>query len=72
MQKNEFNFQAIGVITPSAFYVEECESCLELLFEVGLDKYLPSWFASNTQPQVEICPENLTKHGKRNREVGCM
>ncbi|OWR44730.1 PDZ domain-containing protein 6 [Danaus plexippus plexippus] len=61
---------AIGVITPSAFYVEECESCLELLFEVGLDKYLPSWFASNTQPQVEICPENLTKHGKRNREVG--
>ncbi|XP_041980021.1 protein inturned [Aricia agestis] len=60
---------AIGVTPPSPFYVEECESCLELLFEVGLDKYLVSWFASNIQPQVETSPEYLTKYGRKIRDI---
>ncbi|XP_026496320.1 protein inturned isoform X1 [Vanessa tameamea] len=60
---------AVGVTPPSPFYVEECESCLELLFEVGLNKYLPSWFSSNSQPQVEVTPEYLTKHGRKLRDA---
>ncbi|XP_050348827.1 protein inturned isoform X2 [Nymphalis io] len=60
---------AVGVTPPSPFYVEECESCVELLFEVGLNKYLPSWFSSNTQPQVEVTPEYLTKQGKKLRNA---
>ncbi|XP_072932824.1 protein inturned isoform X2 [Epargyreus clarus] len=59
---------AIGATPPSPFYVEECESCVELLYDVGLNKYLASWFASNTQPQVEISPQYLTKHGKKIRD----
>lgn len=62
------SFQAVGVTPPSPFYVEECETCLELLFEVGLDRYLPFWFASNTQPQVETKPEYLTKQGRKIRD----
>ncbi|XP_023937398.2 protein inturned [Bicyclus anynana] len=59
---------AVGVTPPSPFYVEECESCLELLFDVGLNKYLPSWFSSNSQPQVETSPQCLTKHGRKTRD----
>ncbi|CAH0719908.1 unnamed protein product, partial [Brenthis ino] len=59
---------AVGVTPPSPFYVEECESCLELLFDVGLNKYLQYWFSSNTQPQVETTPEYLTKYGKKIRD----
>ncbi|RVE48839.1 hypothetical protein evm_006489 [Chilo suppressalis] len=60
---------AVGVTPPSAFYVEECESCLELLYDVGLNKYLASWFSSNTMPQVETSPEYLTKVGKKLRDL---
>ncbi|XP_045535893.1 protein inturned [Papilio machaon] len=60
---------AIGVTSPSPFYVEECESCLELLYEVGLHKYLASWFSSNTLPQVETTPEYLTKYGRKMRDT---
>ena len=63
--------QAVGITPPSPFYVEECESCLELLFDVGLHKYLQSWFSSNTQPQVETHPEYLTKYGKKMRDNIC-
>ncbi|XP_050674593.1 protein inturned [Leptidea sinapis] len=56
---------AVGVTPPSPFYVEECESCLELLFDMGLDKYLFTMFISNTQPQVQTSPETLTKQGKK-------
>ncbi|CAH2047384.1 unnamed protein product, partial [Iphiclides podalirius] len=59
---------AVGVTSPSPFYVEECESCLELLYEVGLNKYLAAWFSSNTLPQVETSPEYLTKYGRKMRE----
>ncbi|XP_013162502.1 PREDICTED: uncharacterized protein LOC106113990 [Papilio xuthus] len=59
---------AIGVTSPSPFYVEECESCLELLYEVGLHKYLTTWFSSNTLPQVETTPEYLTKYGRKMRD----
>ncbi|CAG4935912.1 unnamed protein product [Parnassius apollo] len=59
---------AVGVTSPSPFYVEECESCLELLYEVGLHKYLASWFSSNTLPQVETSPEFLTKYGRKIRD----
>ncbi|CAB3254886.1 unnamed protein product [Arctia plantaginis] len=59
---------AVGVTPPSPFYVEECESCLELLYDVGLNKYLASWFCSNTQPQVETTPEYLTKYGRKVRD----
>ncbi|XP_039755046.1 protein inturned [Pararge aegeria] len=59
---------AVGVTPPSPFYVEECESCLDLLFDVGLNKYLLSWFSSNTQPQVETSPQYLTKHGRKIRD----
>ncbi|CAH0752443.1 unnamed protein product [Diatraea saccharalis] len=60
---------ALGVTPPSPFYVEECESCLELLYDVGLNRYLASWFSSNTMPQVETSPEYLTKVGKKLRDV---
>ncbi|XP_053604737.1 protein inturned [Plodia interpunctella] len=63
---------AVGVTPPSPFYVEECESCLELLYEVGLNKYLASWFCSNTQPQLETSPEYLTKHGRKMRELNAL
>ncbi|XP_063381491.1 protein inturned [Cydia fagiglandana] len=56
---------AIGITPPSPFYVEECESCIELLYDVGLDKYLSTWLRSNTQPQLECSPERLTKQGKK-------
>ncbi|XP_022124017.2 protein inturned [Pieris rapae] len=56
---------AIGVAPPSPFYVEECESCVELLFDVGLDRYLSAWFKSNTQPQLQLSPEKLTKQGRK-------
>ncbi|XP_047990843.1 protein inturned [Leguminivora glycinivorella] len=56
---------AIGITPPSPFYVEECESCIELLYDVGLDKYLSTWLRSNTQPQLECSPECLTKQGKK-------
>ncbi|CAG4930548.1 unnamed protein product [Colias eurytheme] len=56
---------AVGVTPPSPFYVEECESCLELLYDVGLDKYLASWFNSNSQPQLQLTPARLTKHGRK-------
>ncbi|KAI5646108.1 protein inturned [Phthorimaea operculella] len=56
---------ATGVTPPSPFYVEECESCVELLYSVGVDKYLASWLAANTQPQVQIEPELLTKQGSK-------
>lgn len=59
----------IAVTAPSPFYVEECESCLDLLYEVGLDKFLSAWLKSNTRPQVEMRPECLTKHGKKMRDV---
>ncbi|XP_068617364.1 protein inturned isoform X2 [Battus philenor] len=59
---------AVGVTSPSPFYVEECESCLELLYEVGLHKYMASWFSSNTFPQVETSPELLTKYGRKMRD----
>ncbi|KOB71620.1 PDZ domain-containing protein [Operophtera brumata] len=60
---------AEGATAPSPFYVEECESCLELLYEVGLDKHLAGLFSSNAQPQVETAPESLTKHGRKMKEV---
>ncbi|XP_013174833.1 PREDICTED: protein inturned-like isoform X3 [Papilio xuthus] len=59
---------AIDVTSLSPFYVEECESCLELLYEVGLHKYLTTWFSSNTLPQVETTPEYLTKYGRKMRD----
>ncbi|XP_059057559.1 protein inturned isoform X2 [Achroia grisella] len=60
---------AVGVTPPSPFYVEECESCLALLYEVGLDKYLSLWLSTNTQPQLETSPEYLTKHGRKIRDI---
>lgn len=60
---------AVGVTPPSPFYVEECESCLELFYEVSLDKYLASWLSSNTHPQIETTPERLTKYGKKMKEM---
>ncbi|KAJ8723237.1 hypothetical protein PYW08_003149 [Mythimna loreyi] len=63
---------AVGVTPPSPFYVEECESCLELLYDVGLNKYLASWYCSNSQPQVETSPEYLTKYGKKIRDVNTL
>ncbi|XP_049872416.1 protein inturned [Pectinophora gossypiella] len=60
---------AQGITPPSPFYVEECESCVELLYEVGLDKYLGAWFAANTQPQVQTAPETLTKQGRKTKEL---
>lgn len=60
---------AVGITPPSPFYVEECESCLELLYEVGLDKYLASFFCSNTQPQVQTSPEYLTKYGRKIKDT---
>ncbi|KAG6447433.1 hypothetical protein O3G_MSEX004969 [Manduca sexta] len=63
---------AIGVTPPSPFYVEECESCLELLYEIGLDKYMSSWVRSNTHPQLEIVPEYLTKYGKKIKEINSL
>ncbi|KAJ0183376.1 hypothetical protein K1T71_001352 [Dendrolimus kikuchii] len=63
---------AIGVTPPSPFYVEECESCLELLYEVNLNQYLASWFDSNTQPQVETSPEYLTKYGRKMRDINSL
>ncbi|XP_063826822.1 protein inturned [Ostrinia nubilalis] len=59
---------ATGITPPSPFYVEECESCLDLLYDVGLNKYLVSWFSSNTMPQLETSPEYLTKVGKKIRD----
>ncbi|KAJ2951184.1 hypothetical protein O0L34_g5577 [Tuta absoluta] len=56
---------ATGVTPPSPFYVEECESCVELLYSVGVDKYLASWLIANTQPQVQTEPETLTKQGSK-------
>ncbi|KAL4716107.1 hypothetical protein ACJJTC_013884 [Scirpophaga incertulas] len=64
--------EAIGVTPPSPFYVEECESCLDLLYEVGLDKYLATWFSSNTMPQVETAPENLSKAGRKVKDANSM
>ncbi|XP_060801424.1 protein inturned isoform X2 [Amyelois transitella] len=63
---------AVGVTPPSPFYVEECESCLELLYEMGLNKYLASWFSSNTQPQLQTTPECLTKHGRKIKELNAL
>nr|XP_021181739.2 protein inturned [Helicoverpa armigera] len=63
---------AVGVTPPSPFYVEECESCLELLYDVGLNKYLATWYGSNLQPQVEIAPEYLTKYGRKIRDVNTL
>ncbi|XP_075975543.1 inturned planar cell polarity protein [Anticarsia gemmatalis] len=63
---------AVGITPPSPFYVEECESCLELLYDVGLNKYLASWFCSNTQPQVETSPEYLTKYGRKIRDINSL
>lgn len=63
---------AVGVTPPSPFYVEECESCLELLYDVGLNKYLVSWFNSNSQPQVETSPEYLTKYGRKIRDINSL
>ncbi|KAL0830697.1 hypothetical protein ABMA28_002831 [Loxostege sticticalis] len=60
---------ATGVTPPSPFYVEECESCLDLLYDVGLNKYLASWFSSNTMPQLETSPEYLTKVGRKIRDT---
>ncbi|CAD0201699.1 unnamed protein product [Chrysodeixis includens] len=60
---------AVGITPPSPFYVEECESCLELLYDVGLHKYLGTWLCSNTQPQVETSPEYLTKYGRKIRDI---
>ncbi|KAM3964976.1 inturned planar cell polarity protein [Aphomia sociella] len=63
---------AVGVTPPSPFYVEECESCLELLYEVGLNKYLALWFSTNTHPQLETSPEYLTKYGRKMREINSL
>ncbi|XP_052755240.1 protein inturned isoform X2 [Galleria mellonella] len=63
---------AVGATPPSPFYVEECESCLALLYEVGLDKYLSLWFSANTQPQLETSPEYLTKYGRKMRDVNSL
>ncbi|XP_026733702.1 protein inturned [Trichoplusia ni] len=63
---------AVGITPPSPFYVEECESCLELLYDVGLHKYLGTWFCSNTQPQVETSPEYLTKYGRKIRDTNTL
>ncbi|KPI94755.1 hypothetical protein RR46_11759 [Papilio xuthus] len=68
LEAADYREWAIGVTSPSPFYVEECESCLELLYEVGLHKYLATWFSSNTLPQVETTPEYLTKYGRKMRD----
>lgn len=60
---------AVGNPAPSPFYVEECESCVELLIDVGLDTFLKTWFSSNSRPQVQIHPQCLTKYGKKMRDI---
>ncbi|CAK1555191.1 unnamed protein product [Leptosia nina] len=60
---------AVGITPPSPFYVEECESCVELLFDVGLDRYLASWLKSNSQPQLQLSPEILTKQGRKKENI---
>lgn len=51
-------------VPPSPYFVEECESTLDLLIDVGLDKFLEQWFNSNLQPQIILKPEDFTSNNK--------
>ncbi|CAG9134949.1 unnamed protein product [Plutella xylostella] len=59
---------AVGTTPPSPFYVEECESCVQTLYDVELDKYLSRWLAHNSRPQIQTSPETLTRQGKKIRD----
>ncbi|XP_077284275.1 inturned planar cell polarity protein [Arctopsyche grandis] len=57
-------------VPPSPYFVEECESTVDLLIDVGLDKFLQQWFHSNLQPQIILQPEDFISSPKAKENAG--